>query len=583
MGLWGALDVAAEALLWPIGIRKKRRGTPSRDDASGRAGGGGDELRPARSGDDGEWEVDHVHFVGVLSGAVLAYWALGRIKSSQAAAPIVSPNGSGNMVVAALPRIPLSDFLVLLRAGTVTAVTYLASSPPAGSLVLQTSTPRSLAAAGAALLAPAVTVLSGGAAAPTVLATPPVSSAARDLLKGVGCGRAETLLLPGCHQGIFEELRARDGLLFECAELSVGDTDSDVSKLSLLVDVVGLLASLAALAFLLRGSGSGTFSGSNLAENSGASADLQRSGVTFEDVAGMENTKEELAEVISFLQNPSSFSALGARTPRGILLTGPSGTGKTLLARAVAGEAGVPFLYASSASFVEVFVGQGAQRVRQFFEQARSCAPCIVFFDELDALGAARQSGASGGNQEYAQTLNQLLMELDGVESHSGGGAGQAQPVVVTMGATNRYDCLDEALVRPGRFDRIVNVGLPNLAERVATLRVHSRKLKTEDLDLDAIARRTAGSSGADLANLLNEAGLLAARRRADAVRMEHVEEVLGNPRPRQRAQGQASPDEGVSAGPEQFMQMVAAMAEAMAAGMGEGRATPGPVITPCN
>jgi len=388
---------------------------------------------------------------------------------------------------------------------------------------------------------------------------------------------AETLLLPGCHQSLFDELRACEGVLFECVELV--EAESDMGKLSLIIDAVGLLASLAALAFLFRGTSSGgsTFDGArNLAEAQPSDAD-RRPPVTFEDVAGLENTKEELGEVISFLREPGNFYALGARTPRGILLVGPSGTGKTLLARAVAGEAGVPFLYASSASFVEVFVGQGAQRLRQFFEQARGCAPCIVFLDEIDALGAARQANATGGNQEYAQTLNQLLLELDGVESHTPSTssaaitysvAGESSPIVVTMAATNRYDCLDEALVRPGRFDRIVLVSLPNLAERAATLRVHARKLKSEGLDLEDIARRTEGRSGADLANLLNEAGLLAARRRAMAVRMEHVEEVLQNPRIQQRPHvgGDAEAQETYGT-PEMWAQMFQAMVAAMATG----------------
>merc|ERR1719161_3177387 len=257
----------------------------------------------------------------------------------------------------------------------------------------------------------------------------------------------------------------------------------------------------------------------------------RRPAVTFDDVAGMESTKEELREVIAYLRDPSSFYALGAHPPAGILLAGPSGTGKTLLARAVAGEAGVAFLYASSAAFVEIYVGQGAQRIRQFYEQARSCAPCIVFLDELDAVGASRSSLA-GSNQEYAQTLNQLLVELDGIETR--GDEGGPAPVVVTMAATNRYDCLDEALVRPGRLDRIVMVPVPKFEERLETLRIHSQKLRSEDLDFESIASRTEGSTGADLAHLLNEAALLAARKRADAVRMEHVEEVLANPRPKQ-------------------------------------------------
>eukprot|EP00439_Symbiodinium_sp_Y106_P083556 s181_g23.t1 len=214
------------------------------------------------------------------------------------------------------------------------------------------------------------------------------------------------------------ELRSRSDVQFECREVAAG-SDSEINRLSLLIDLGGLVASLGALWYLFRSNGQ-TFAAKHLEENRDFN---RRPAATFDDVAGMENTKEELQEVIAYLRDPNRFYALGARPPRGILLAGPSGTGKTLMARAVAGEAGVPFLYASSASFVEIFVGQGAQRIRQFFEQARACAPCIVFLDELDAVGSSRQMSASGGggNQEYAQTLNQLLLELDGVESNIAG------------------------------------------------------------------------------------------------------------------------------------------------------------------
>eukprot|EP00929_Paragymnodinium_shiwhaense_P074818 TRINITY_DN38285_c0_g1_i3.p1 TRINITY_DN38285_c0_g1~~TRINITY_DN38285_c0_g1_i3.p1 ORF type:complete len:387 (+),score=100.25 TRINITY_DN38285_c0_g1_i3:499-1659(+) len=354
-------------------------------------------------------------------------------------------------------------------------------------------------------------------------------------------------------------------------------------RLSLLIDAGGLIASLIALWYLMKTAGnSSNFSGKHLEETVAEGVNgHRRSGVTFEDVAGMETVKEELREVIAYLRHPESFYALGARPPRGILLAGPSGTGKTLLARAVAGEAGVPFLYASSAAFVEIYVGQGAQRIRQLFEQARACAPCIVFLDELDAVGASRQSGASGGNQEYAQTVNQMLLELDGIESHSGGSSSStSRPVVVTMAATNRYDCLDEALVRPGRLDRIVMVGLPNQQEREATLRVHARGLKSEGLDFGALAKRTGGWSGAELANLLNEAALLAARRRSEAVAMAHVEEVLSQPRPQQQrtakddgngfnfaeaARGQGLDSDGMPAVNEFLARMGCAMAASMA------------------
>lgn len=496
--------VAAEVLLWPWGIKRKRKLPPREGD--GEAGHPEEDLA---------WEVDTVHFLSAVTGAALAWWLMSKLKAS----PLALSSASSASGSASMPRIALSEFLHMLRGGTVSAVTYMADRPPAGSLLVKT-------------LPVAI------AAAKPFLADHPSSSA----LAAGGCGAAavaasrsplvETLLLPGCHQGLFEELRARD-ILFECAEVAAESESDYGSSLSLLIDAGGLIASVAALFYLFKGTGQSFFSGKHL-EDSATEGVERRPPVTFEDVAGMEGTKEELREVISYLRDPKSFYALGAIPPRGILLAGPSGTGKTLLARATAGEAGVTFLYASSASFVEVYVGQGAQRIRQFYEQARSCAPCIVFLDELDAVGASRQFTSSGGNQEYAQTLNQLLLELDGVESHCQPDS-TGSSCVVTMAATNRYDALDDALVRPGRLDRIVLVALPNEMERKATLEIHGRKLHSEGLDFDHIARCTEDMSGADLANLLNEAALLAARRQADAVRMEHVNEVLRLPRPKQK------------------------------------------------
>eukprot|EP00928_Gymnodinium_smaydae_P029704 TRINITY_DN22299_c0_g1_i1.p1 TRINITY_DN22299_c0_g1~~TRINITY_DN22299_c0_g1_i1.p1 ORF type:complete len:568 (-),score=88.85 TRINITY_DN22299_c0_g1_i1:48-1751(-) len=554
----GILSTASEAILWPFGVRRKKRELRRQDEGDGHC-----PVPTPAAPDDESWEVDHVHFLGVLSGAALAWWAMNRMRNASSASVVAEPTGSSassGLVVAALPRIPLSDFFVLLRSGAITAVTYLASSPPAGSLILRTK-------ASLATASPGNMLLGGLGASPSLVpgnCAVPTGSAAVSSSASVATPLVETLLLPGSHQGIFDALRAHEGISFECAELP-REPDADFGKLSLLFDAVGLLASLAAVWYLVRGSGQGdAFAGKRLEEAAPSDLD-RRAGVTMADVAGMERVKEELGEVIAFLRNPESFYALGARTPRGILLTGPSGTGKTLLARAVAGEAGVPFLYASSASFVEIFVGQGAKSIRQFFEQARSCAPCIVFFDEIDAVGVSRQASASGGNQEHAQTLNQLLMELDGVESHLGG---EKAPVVVTMAATNRYDCLDEALVRPGRFDRVVLVGLPNHLERRACLEIHAKKLVTEGLDLEDLAARTDGCSGAELGNLLNEAGLMAARRRASAVRMEHIEEVLAQPRlqqqqrPRQSQQGdftsRMTPSEVLGA-PEVWARMLAA------------------------
>ena len=235
-------------------------------------------------------------------------------------------------------------------------------------------------------------------------------------------------------------------------------------------------------------------------------------GVTFDDVAGIDEAKAELLEVVSFLKDQPRYSRLGARIPKGILLVGPPGTGKTLVAKAVAGEANVPFFSISGSEFVEMFVGVGAARVRDLFEQARKAAPCIIFIDELDALGKARGVGAFGGNDEKEQTLNQLLAELDGFDPREG---------VVLLAATNRPEILDPALLRAGRFDRQIVIDRPDRRGRVAILKVHAKRIQaTADLDLARIAGITTGFSGADLANLVNEAAILATRRGADAVSM---------------------------------------------------------------
>ena len=240
--------------------------------------------------------------------------------------------------------------------------------------------------------------------------------------------------------------------------------------------------------------------------------------VTFADVAGQKEAKNELQEVVDFLRHPDRFVKIGARIPRGVLLVGPPGTGKTLLARAVAGEAGVSFLHTSGSDFVEMFVGMGAARVRDLFAEARKNAPCIIFIDELDAVGRARGSGLGGGHDEREQTLNQMLVEMDGFSS---------DPGVIVMAATNRPDVLDPALLRPGRFDRQVVVSLPDVQERLDILRIHVKRVKTEaDVDLPRIARATPGSSGADLANLVNEAALFAARANRVTVGMDDFEKA---------------------------------------------------------
>jgi cell division protease FtsH len=277
---------------------------------------------------------------------------------------------------------------------------------------------------------------------------------------------------------------------------------------------------LGGLFFLLRRAQGG---GGNPAMNFGKSkARVQmepQTQVTFGDVAGIEGAKLELTEVVDFLKNPDRFTAVGAKIPKGVLLVGPPGTGKTLLAKAVAGEAGVPFFSISGSEFVEMFVGVGASRVRDLFEQAKKSAPCIVFIDEIDAVGRQRGAGLGGGNDEREQTLNQLLTEMDGFEGNTG---------IIIVAATNRPDVLDSALMRPGRFDRQVVVDRPDYQGRLQILKVHARgKTLSTDVDLDKVARRTPGFTGADLANLLNEAAILAARRQLTEIAMDEVNDAI--------------------------------------------------------
>ncbi len=244
-----------------------------------------------------------------------------------------------------------------------------------------------------------------------------------------------------------------------------------------------------------------------------------KTGVKFDDVAGIEEAKEELQEVVTFLKQPEKFTAVGARIPKGVLLIGPPGTGKTLLAKAIAGEAGVPFFSISGSEFVEMFVGVGASRVRDLFKKAKDNAPCIIFIDEIDAVGRQRGAGIGGGNDEREQTLNQLLTEMDGFEGNTG---------IIIIAATNRPDVLDAALLRPGRFDRQIMVDAPDIKGRLEILKVHARNKKLDkSVSLDAIARRTPGFTGADLANLLNEAAILTARRRKEAVTLTEIDDAV--------------------------------------------------------
>lgn len=244
-----------------------------------------------------------------------------------------------------------------------------------------------------------------------------------------------------------------------------------------------------------------------------------KTGVIFDDVAGIDEAKEEFEEIVTFLKKPEYFTAVGAKIPKGVLLIGPPGTGKTLLAKAIAGEANVPFFSISGSEFVEMFVGVGASRVRDLFKKAKENAPCIIFIDEIDAVGRQRGTGIGGGNDEREQTLNQLLTEMDGFEGNTG---------IIVIAATNRADILDSALLRPGRFDRQVNVDIPDFKGRLAILNVHARNKKIEPkVSLSIIARRTPGFSGADLANLLNEAAILTARERKNQITLQEIDQAI--------------------------------------------------------
>lgn len=274
-----------------------------------------------------------------------------------------------------------------------------------------------------------------------------------------------------------------------------------------------------AMLMLLRKSAGGSGGAMSFGKSKARFQMEAKTGVMFDDVAGIDEAKEELQEVVTFLKNPERFTAIGARIPKGVLLVGPPGTGKTLLAKAIAGEAGTPFFSISGSEFVEMFVGVGASRVRDLFKKAKESAPCIVFIDEIDAVGRQRGTGIGGGNDEREQTLNQLLTEMDGFEGNSG---------IIIIAATNRPDVLDAALLRPGRFDRQVSVDLPGYKGRLGILQVHARDKKiSEEVKMEAIARRTPGFSGAQLANLLNESAILTARRRKDAVTMLEVNDAI--------------------------------------------------------
>ena len=282
----------------------------------------------------------------------------------------------------------------------------------------------------------------------------------------------------------------------------------------------GLILILLLFLFLFMNQGQGSNKGMSFGKSKARMINpADKNKITFKDVAGVDEEKEELEEVVEFLKAPKKFMDMGARIPKGVLLVGPPGTGKTLLAKAVAGEASVPFYIISGSDFVEMFVGVGASRVRDLFEQAKKSAPCIIFIDEIDAVGRQRGAGLGGGHDEREQTLNQLLVEMDGFGTNEG---------VIVLAATNRPDVLDRALLRPGRFDRQIVVSAPDVKAREQILEVHARKKRlSDDIDLQTIARNTSGFAGADLENILNEAALLAARENKEMIEMLDVEEAM--------------------------------------------------------
>ncbi len=352
-----------------------------------------------------------------------------------------------------------------------------------------------------------------------------------EFLSAVEAGKVRSVQI----QGDVVHGRYSDGTEFKSYTIGVGDIAKDIAAKGVNVEVMpperspwwaAMMSSLfptllliGAWIFILyhmQGGGSKVMS---FAKSKAKLFIDNRPKVTFADVAGCDEAKEELEEIVEFLKNPKKFTSLGARIPRGVLLLGAPGVGKTLLARAVAGEADVPFLSVSGSDFVEMFVGVGAARVRDLFEQARKYQPCIVFVDEIDAVGRHRGAGLGGGHDEREQTLNQLLVEMDGFDVSTG---------IIVMAATNRPDILDPALLRPGRFDRHVIVDKPDFKGRLAILQVHMRgKVLDKDVDLEVIAKRTPGFVGADLENLVNEAALLAARRGKKAISMAELEEAI--------------------------------------------------------
>ncbi|MFB2936284.1 ATP-dependent zinc metalloprotease FtsH [Aerosakkonemataceae cyanobacterium BLCC-F154] len=341
----------------------------------------------------------------------------------------------------------------------------------------------------------------------------PTQRTARVELRGAEAESPVTVNLFEDNRELIERLRSQQ------VKFAVEPTTDNSAALGFVVNLLLVVLLISGLLMIVRRSANASNQAMNFGKSRARFQMEAKTGIKFDDVAGIEEAKEELQEVVTFLKQPERFTAVGAKIPKGVLLVGPPGTGKTLLAKAIAGEAAVPFFSISGSEFVEMFVGVGASRVRDLFKKAKENAPCLVFIDEIDAVGRMRGTGIGGGNDEREQTLNQLLTEMDGFEGNSG---------IIIIAATNRPDVLDAALLRPGRFDRQVIVDAPDLKGRLEILKVHARNKKVSDeVSLETIARRTPGFTGADLANLLNEAAILTARRRKDAITMAEVNDAV--------------------------------------------------------
>ena len=342
----------------------------------------------------------------------------------------------------------------------------------------------------------------------------PVNKVARVYLKSAKTSESpQEIVLLDQNPELIDKLRTNN------IEFDVQPAPSNAAALGLILNIFLILIFVFAITILLKRSSNASGNAMNFGKSRARFQVEAKTGILFSDVAGIEEAKEELGEVVTFLKQPEKFTAIGAKIPKGVLLIGPPGTGKTLLAKAIAGEAGVPFFSISGSEFVVMFVGVGASRVRDLFKKAKENSPCLIFIDEIDAVGRQRGTGIGGGNDEREQTLNQLLTEMDGFEGNTG---------IIVIAATNRPDVLDTALLRPGRFDRQVMVDYPDLKGRQGILEVHARNKKlAPDISIETIARRTPGFTGADLANLLNEAAILTARRRKEAMTMAEVNDAV--------------------------------------------------------